>query len=332
MTLSGADLSPAVRSDLLAAVRLVGVVNGRTVVDGVPIGSAPVTTEDSARLQPGLAGALYSRWFAGWWPPSGWTPQDVDEPQIIAKVRAAHAGTERFQPGWVARGAVPGGGVVAVRDEEELYLLSGDYANLSRLAAPVRAGDWLAVTTRRDAAEPQDGWWLTWGAAGPAPDDRMIRIYWNCGPAEVSALVRGLTTVLEDRAVPYTLKCPAEASLFGRRDGVVLYLGPDVWALVKGDLKDVHQGIADRLSAPTPPMTLMLGRGVSLAEDPGNGHSFGETMAWAVADGVLAALTAGIVDVERVLDTLAARLAANGVSPVRPFQRADSPADEVSAW
>ena len=75
MTLSAADLSPAVRSDLLAAVRLVGVVNGRTVVDGVPIGSAPVTTEDSARLQPGLAGALYSRWFAGWWPPSGWTPQ-----------------------------------------------------------------------------------------------------------------------------------------------------------------------------------------------------------------------------------------------------------------
>ena len=52
---------------------------------------------------------------------------------------------------------------------------------------------------------------------------------------------------------------------------------------------------------------------MSLAEDPGNGHSFGETVAWAVADGVLAALTAGLVDVERVLDTLAARLAANGV-------------------
>jgi hypothetical protein len=160
----------------------------------------------------------------------------------------------------------------------------------------------------------------------------MLRIYWNCGPDAVAMLVRGLTTALEDSALPYTLKCPAQVSLFGRRDSVVLYIAHDAWTFVKGDLKDVHQEIADQLSAPTPPMTLMLGRGVALAEDPGNGHSFGETMAWAAADGVLAVLTAGLVDVERVLDTLTTQLPANGVSPVRPFHRADSPEDEVSAW
>ncbi len=211
-----------------------------------------------------MAAALYSRWFAGWWP--SLTSPNADVPEIVACVRAAHAESECFTPGWVARAAVPGGGIVAVRDGEEMSLQSGDYVNLTCLAAPVRAGDASAITTRRDTAEPQDGWWLTWAAAGPAPASHIYasleRWSGSCGFDR-----EGDHTVLADEGLPYTLKCPAEPALFGRGlPGPLSCKRPmEEHEKVCGERTKVLPPIFATLHSP---LTMRLGRGVALAEDP----------------------------------------------------------------
>lgn len=311
-------MSPSVRSDLLAARRLVRIAGAHIFVDGVPIGSG----------LPSLSAALYTRWYAGWWPPSPAPHSHTDIPAVPAQLRSAHAGTERFDSGWVARAVSRGGGVLASRGAEQLHLESGDYVNRTRMAAPVRSGDLLDIVTRRDTPLPLDGWWQAWAATGPAPTLPMLRIYWNSGLDAAASLVRAITTVLEARGFSYTMKCPSQPELFGRRDSIVLYLSPAVWTHVKAELRDAHSRVAPLLRPSTPPFTLWLGRGVALAQDPGNGYSFGETMAWAVADGVLSAHAAGLHNEDEWLSRMAERLIANGVSPLHPYRGAE----EVASW
>jgi hypothetical protein len=332
MTPASQSLDASIRADLLAAARMTGVADGHLLVDGMPIGPTLTSRAVHAELLPDLAAALYSRWFAGWWPPASIAQPTGERPEIMAKVRAAHSATERFETGWMAGAIGHLGAVVAIREGEELHLYPPDYVNLTRLAAPVRVGDSLAVTKRRDVAEPQDGWWLTWGASGPAPTAPMLRVYWNSGAEGVVALVRAITTVLEDLDLPYTMKCPADTALFGRTDAVVLYLAPDVWSAAKAGLRGAYERTAAHIRPAVPPLTLRLAQGVALAEDPSDGSSFGQSRAWAVAEGVLEILAAGLAGTEDIITTLAARLDAHGISPVRPYMRNDSPPDAMSGW
>ena len=156
--------------------------------------------------------------------------------------------------------------------------------------------------------------------------------FWNVGPVAVASVVRAITTVLADEGLPYTLKCPAEPALFSRRDSLVLYLARDVWRTTKKSLRRAHEGIATDLRDSTPPLTMRLGRGVALAEDPGNGRSFGETMAWAVADGVLAIRAARLVDSDEMLALMAARLNSHGIGAAQPYLTAGSLPGDVDPW
>jgi len=303
---AAAPIPAAVREDLLAAVRL--------------------AREAPASPLPDL---LYTRWFARFAPAA---PDGEGTPSLVARLRAAHAATARFEEGWSARAVGRAGAVLAERAGERRSLAPPDYVNLTRPAAPVRAGDRIAVTARRDRADPRDGWWMTRGAAGPAPDDGVVRVYWNCPVEAVASLVACATEALEGRGARYGLKCPLSRELFGRVDCVVLYLGVVEWRAARGDLREVHAALGARLREPVPPLTLRLGRGAAAAEDPGDGESFGQSRVRAVADGLTAAATRGLADDLEVLGVVLDRLRAHGISPERPHLRAGSPPDLIGPW
>ncbi len=329
MTVASAD--PSVRNDLLDAVRLTVVVNGHIHVDGVPIAPLPTMQAERDNALTGLAAALYSRWYARWWPPTDITPA-VEDAGVVPRVRAAHAATACFDTGWVVNSVGFFGDIAVTRNGDELYVERGDYVNLTRLAAPVRARDTVAVTMRRDRSAPEEGWWYTWGSAGPPPAPPLLRVYWNCGSEAAATVVRAITTVVERSAVPYMLKCPSSGALFGRCDSVVLYISPDVWNSIKQGLKEAYDRVAKNLRAEVPRLALRLGPGVAIAEDPADGRSFGESRSRAVADGVIDVLLSGLAETEQVAATMAARLAAHGISPARPYLRSGSAPDTINQW
>ena len=303
---AAAQIPAEVREDLLAAIRLAR--------------SAPTSP---------LLDLLYTRWFARFAPAA---PDGAREPSLVARLRAAHAATARFERGWSARAVGRSGTVLAERAAERRSVAPPDYANLTRPAAPVRAGDRLAVTARRDRADPREGWWMTDGAAGPAPADGVVRVYWNCPVEAVAPLVGGITAALEGRGGRYGLKCPLTRELFDRVDCVVLYLGVEEWRAASGDLREVHASLAARLREPVPPLTLRLGRGASVAEDPGDGGSFGQSRVRAVADGLAAAAARGLDEDPEVLGVVLDRLRSHGISPEWPHLRAGSPPGLIVPW
>jgi hypothetical protein len=256
----------------------------------------------------------------------------VNDPGIVPRVRAAHAANARFDTGWVVQSFGAFGDIVVTRGAEELYVQRTDYVNLTRLAAPVRAGDTVAVTTRRDSDAPQEGWWYTWGSAAPPPGPPMLRVYWNCGPEPVAEVVRAITAVLEEKGLPYMLKCPSDAALFGRCDSLVLYVTQDVWKSAMDGLRAAHRQVEKSLGPDVPRLAMRLGPGVAIAEDPADGRSFGESRSSAVADGVMHVLLSGVVDTEEVIETMAARLIAHDICPAHPYLRSGSSPEAVNRW
>jgi HopA1 effector protein family len=325
----------AARPDLLAAVALA---------------RAHAATHDRAAL----AQLLYTAWFTR---TSGMAAGDADgartslgEPpagnaegapashaggartSLAARLRAAHAATGRFEPGWTARSVGAGGALVAERRGERLQLLPPDYLNVGRPAAPVVPGDALAVTARRDWPDADGAWWITSGGAESVPAGGLARVYWNCPAPAAEALVAAVTGALERRRLPYTLKCPLSEALFDRVEPVVLYLAIDAWAGAKPVLREVHASLANRLRAEVPPLTLRLGRGAAAGEDPGDGRSFGESRTAAVADGIVAAAERGVTEEEPTIALLAERLRAHDIAPERPYLCAGSPPELLTPW
>lgn len=318
-------LPEPVRRELLRAVRAVEMLPDRVAQRSVV--ARPPRPADG--YVDAVADHLYATWFAR---SLGTDDRGHDNHDLLPVLRAAHAATEHFLPGWRVDRVAAGGQAVIRRHTDVLDLAPGDYANLARPGAPARAGDAVAVTARRDAVDVQGGWWVTFGTVGAVEPDRMIRVYWNCPAGAIGHLVCALTAALESRGVRYTFKCPVSPELYDRADAAVAYLGQRDWALVTDALRTVHSRVASRLRPAIPPLTLRAGQGVGVAEDPGDGRSFGQVCARAVAEGVLAAWARGVRADDPVLETVAARLEALGLRPDRPHLRTDSHPDLVTAW
>ena len=322
---------PWVLTDLRAAVQMVQVHHGWLGLLGSPVGPLPMSAVERPVFLSRLAEAFYTKWFTRSGAVGG-TSRSAELPGIVTSVRAAHAASERFATGWVVTAVGARGEVLAAKDGETARLWPLDYANLARPGAPARAGDPLAVTMRKDCLDPTAGWWVTWGADQAIDVASQVRLYWNCGPDAVGLLVRHVTAFFEDGGLPYSMKCPSEAALFDRLDPVVLYLSADVWRRARSGLRAVHGAVAARLRPAVPPLTLRLGRGASVAEDPLDGRSFGQSRADAVAEGTLQALEARVTSAEAAVDWLAGALQARGVSPLRPHLRAASRPDDLGSW
>lgn len=278
---------------------------------------------------PALADVLYSQWFTRWRPPA---PPRGDGPDVVALARAAHAASETFESGWVALSLAPHGHVAASRGGEQRLLAPGDYANLSRPAAPVRPGHLLAITARRDSADLEGGWWYTWGSQAGEPGDqgRLLRLYWHVEAQAIAPVVGAITAALEAAAVPYLLKCPVHHGLFGRADALVVYVALTDWPAIQERLREAHGRVERWLNPAVPPLTLKLGQGVAAAEDPGRAVSYGQSRSRAVAEGISAIRAGACADKAVILELFQDALRRHQIDPQRPFQQLGSP--ELAPW
>jgi len=164
-----------------------------------------------------------------------------------------------------------------------------DVLDSSRPGTSPRAGD--RVVTVPGTVDADAHWWR-WRTASPAARPAALERWYldlsfhgalRVVPLLAEYLIRApeLRAAAKQRA----LKCPAHPQAFARRDSVVVYLADD---------DPAREGLSDlcaRLSSLTreghQPLTTVRAPGVSQAQDPGNGRSFGEIRCRTVASAVL---------------------------------------------
>ena len=240
--------------------------------------------------------------------------------------------TGRFEDGWRAQRVSSGGRVVAVRANHphaEARLLDPiDYVAPERPGLPPVPGSELLVTARLEDTS-QSGFWITHTHGWLEADrSRQIRVYWNICAHGAPALVAATTAGFGES--PYALKMLATASAYARTDAAVIYIPADRLAELAGPIREVHAAIAERFLAPrTPALTRQLLPGVGVADDPGDGRSFGEDRCRLVAEGIVAAFARGMEATPAVIETIGRRFAARGLALARPHLNASSEADHA---
>lgn len=106
-------------------------------------------------------------------------------------------------------------------------------------------------------------------------DAPQVRIYWHIKPEGAAALIELMTRVLNEHKIAFNFKCLNHPELYVRADSAVLYLEKRYFEYAIRVLKPHLESLSEYLLEDHPLFTQTIFKGVSFAEDPGNGQSFG---------------------------------------------------------
>jgi hypothetical protein len=203
--------------------------------------------------------------------------------------------------------------------------------------APSGGGEGRAVL-RLPAARPalSPGFFLADSSRGRSRGPQVLRLYLHLTDAETAPDVWGaVLTRLEELGVRYRAKVTSGMRLFPRRDGLVVYLGPDAWYAVDQVVAAV-EGMPG-LGTETSPFVRRLAPGVGAAWEPDDprpgkrGLSFGEHRCQAVAEALvgLAVRGEGLREAAAADGSREAAIAEAffnaGVDPLMPARNLGSP-------
>jgi hypothetical protein len=220
-------------------------------------------------------------------------------------------------------------GRLQVRKHAVLYWTAPD-----RVRAHPESDDLCLVLVPRVRRHLLPGFHTVIGAEpGTAEDESagLVRLYWHVRDRTAPALLNTITTTLDAAAIPFSLKVLRDPIAYIRADAGVLYLPRNRFAAARPLLADVHRHISEGLREQPPLLTLRLGRGLGLAEDPGPGSSFGQHRCRIVAEAIWQLYDAGgsgaVESPDATRDAVAAAFTARGLNPNAPHLMPESHAD-----
>jgi HopA1 effector protein family len=263
-----------------------------------------------------LAQHLYQAWYLRWSPaPAPRGPLRPYELDAAAALRVAHAQSESFEDGWIARRVSTHGRVQATKDGAARLLDRSDYIVAGRPGRRAEPGDRLRVAARNDYIDDV-GFWITHlGGWPPAQPELLTRLYLHSGRFAIPLLVRELTRVLTGAGAPAALKTAAASADFDRADSIVVYFPKPAFVGLASELSSLAVEMSRHLVDPPPRLTLRLTVGVGIADGAPEGASFGESRCRLIAE---ALCDAGPATVEARVAAIRARFLTTGLDPDRP--------------
>jgi len=294
------------------AVPAAGVVPGGAVPGAVPMGGAVPAGAVRAGIPPRPAGAappapippvpgpaatvppaplpallgsvlyyhVYSRPFTGRLAEAVPAAREDRAPDagLAARLAAANGSRDRWEQGWRITQVLPGGQVLAQRGGASRTLWPGQFLSQDGPGAPPRPGGQIRLFYPKESTSLQPGFYYVFGET-PEEESHgfgLVRAYWNVTAAGAPGLVRLLSARLNRFHVPFRFKCSVVPSEYERTDVAVVYLSKRFFPIFADLLGDIHPELRAHLGDEVPLFAKRLLAGVGIAEDPGNGESFGQ--------------------------------------------------------
>ncbi len=256
-------------------------------------------------------------------------PAEVEQIAFSARLSAGNTGQDRWDTGWRIMSMLPSGQVLAQKGDRVRVLWGGEFVTIGSAGVPPAPGAGIQIYMPHESWTLQPGYYYVLGTETvDAQDDRdLIRVYWNVGTDEVASLVQLLTHTLNRFTVPFRFKCQVNPAAYARIDGTVLFVSRRYYHFVAELIETyVLPGIGARLDTETPLFTKRLAPGLSVAEDPGTGESFGMHRCRLLAEGALTAFEHGdrTGDGELLLAAVVDRFKRDGLDLEHPYLNAGS--------
>jgi hypothetical protein len=235
----------------------------------------------------------------------------------VQRLSVANRGDDHFDPDWWVVSA-DAAQLVVIKDGLRLRVDRAD----CRSDMPLLQGVEVSVRTAKECFGMTPGFYLAIGSAPGAirgSAGTLARLYWNVTPRGAITLVEELTTLLNGHNVGFRLKALRDPTAYTRCDAAVLYLSKESVLSVWDGLAAVYQRVSDELKSRVPAMTRALAPGLGIAEDPGDGNSFGLHRCGLIAEGLLRAHEARQRSPSRRLAAVVDCLETAGVDVAAPY-------------
>ena len=299
------------------------------IVDAVTIQSdtrctvlgRPIEVDDDAppgdALHSLLAAELYQRLYCR---PSR-LPRSTESDyhatrSFVDTLSRANGGHGTWDPGWVVTAIGEGGGLVLHKHADDLSLWAAP-GQFRAAGGTVGVGSVGRLALGKELREMLPGFYTVLGDAdmpGTSPESgAIVRLYWHLRAEAASKWIQNVSQSLNEAGIPFRAKVLNSPSAYSRADAGVLYITASDYGAVTSPLAAVYRSIADDLRPATPMFTKQLVPGLAVAEDPGDGSSFGQHRCGLVADGLLSAHEEGRTARSDVADAIALRFAEEGL-------------------
>jgi hypothetical protein len=154
----------------------------------------------------------------------------------------------------------------------------------------------------------------------PQPrSEPILRLYWNIRANAAPRLMRDATTKLNNAEIPFRLKMVSDPGGYPRCDAAVLYLPKRFYLGAAGIVSSLHHESRDDIGDAVPALTKQLAPGLGLAEDPGDGDSFGMHRCRLVAEGIIRAHEYGMRSIQKRIAAVVTCFTEAGIDGDYPY-------------
>lgn len=322
------DSAPDAAPDLERMVAAVGLLSAdRFTVDGEPCAGGPAAA-DAVDGWPTLAGEvpvvrklareIYHRLYTRGGAAGERMADAVARRDHLVRLSQANCGRGTWEPGWRISGPQEDGRV-AVEKDGLTFWVTPDRLRPSDGLTP---GSRCRVKVGKELRELQRGFYIAVGDGGKDgeedEDEPLARFYWHLTAAGAAPFVRLLTASLNPTGIAFRAKVLSDPVSYRRADAGVLYLARRHEPALRDTIAAVWRGARGDLRPMVPLLTRQLAPGLGVAEDPGDGSSFGQHRSILVARGLWRAFQQERrTDAER-LATVVETFRETGLDPSRP--------------
>jgi hypothetical protein len=252
---------------------------------------------------------------------------------FVQRLSEANVGHGYWKEGYEVRTIEDGALIVRAR-EMEIWTKSDDC--LVPEGSPIEPGMPVSVRFPKEMLSISPGYYMALGnnTLTGADSQNQVRFYWNLNADGALHLVKSLTSRLNSACVPFRLKVVNDTNRFDRCDAAVLYVSESNYDAAARIVSDTYSELASNLKPGVPAFTKKLAPGLGLAEDPGDGQSFGQHRCKLLAQSLVRGHEEGKRSIDARLQVVIDQFSEAGIDLFRPYlnQGSDDDYTLISRW
>ena len=260
------------------------------------------------------------------------TAQVTHNQPLVQLLSGANNTQDAWETGWQIQEMLPTGQIRAGKNSRSRWMWPGEFVSRDVTGLAPGIGSYVNIFFPKESTVMQPGFYFAYSQTfiDQSDDLNIVRFYWHVEESGAPDMVRAISTHLNRFLVPYRFKVLNNQHAFNRSDAAVLFLNKKYYPIVSELMPEIYKAVKDGLKPEVPLFSKKLAPGIGLAEDPGNGDSFGMSRCRMLAEGIWSAYSGGLQTVEERFDEVAAQFERYGVSLERPYLNSGS-ADQYTS-
>lgn len=224
------------------------------------------------------------------------TGDPADNRDLSTMLSRANPCQSRWDGGWKIDSMNAGGTFTASRGQEHCELNTGEFILDDPYSGALNVGSSIRIFRPHESITLQPGVYFTFStnqSLSLKENSQLVRFYFNVNLAGAPDMVEKVTCIFDRFQVPFRFKIMSQSQFFYRVDTAVLYVPAEFYQISVALLCDIYPSVQQHLGSEVSQFTKLLLPGLSFAEDPGDGQSFGMSRCGVMAEAVLAILARG---------------------------------------